>query len=297
MKVKTIFWNDLEGRIRSGWRVLATWLLMLLVFLPIQALVKPMLPGHWTRDQKIDLLLVCFAVVATVVMWVSRTWIDKRAFVSLGLDTKKWMLKDIAAGYLISAILVTTILVIEMGFGWLSFEIGRVKWLETIPKIMYLFLVTGLAVAWWENLFFVGYLFLNLRDGCGFWWSVILNCLIFGLIHAINPNTSIWAFGGIVLIHAYEIFGFLKTGNLWLILGIHAGWNFFQGLAGFTVSGRTGIQVLEQTNNTPAWFGGGKFGPEAGVVMVLTGILAFTLITLYAKWTRKNSTTSTNALQ
>lgn len=287
-QLKLLFWNDSENRLRSGWRIILTWIGILLVFLPVQELLKPVFPESWSRDQKIDILLVFFGIIATLVIWVSRIWIDKRSFVSLGLNTKKGMLRDIVVGYSISAILVLVILAIESGFGWVSFEVVQLEWTILLSKIFYLFFVTGLVVSWWENLFFVSYLFINLRDGCGFWCSFILNCLIFGLVHSINPNASVWAFTGIVLIHSYELFGFLKTKNLWLILGIHAGWNFFQGLAGFNVSGRTGNQIINQINTTPSWLGGGEFGPEAGLIIFLTGIIAFALIYSYSKWTSEH---------
>lgn len=286
-KLKQLFWSDTENRLRSGWRILLTWAGMVILFLPLQQLLKPIFPESWPKSQKIDILLLFFGIIATIVIWFSRTRLDKRSFVSLGLETRKGMFRDIIAGYAISAILVFIILAIETAFGWFSFEVIQLEWTALLSRFFYLFFFTGLVVSWWENLFFVGYLFLNLRDGCGFWWAYILNCLIFGLIHGTNPNATVWAVAGIVLIHSYEIFSFLRTKNLWLVLGIHAGWNSFQGLAGFPVSGQSMHQLIEQTNNTPTWVGGGKFGPEAGLIIIFTGIVAFTLIYLYSKWKGK----------
>ena len=282
--VKNIFWNKIENRIRAGWRILATLAGMFIIFLPVQALLKLITPDSLTKNQKIDLLLAVFAVIATLVIRISRTRIDKRSFTSLGMKIEKGVFRDIAAGLIISAILVLIILTIEMSFGWVKFEFTDSGIFTIIFRILYMFIATGLVVAWWENLFFVSYLFINLKDGCGFWCAFILNCIIFGAIHSANPNASVWAFAGIVIIHSYEIFGFLRTKNLWLILGIHAGWNFFQGLAGFNVSGWTGNKVIMQTNTTPEWLGGGKFGPEAGAIILLTGVVAFGLIHLYAGW-------------
>ena len=259
---------------------------MLLIFQLLRLAIKPILPVGWTKNQKLDFYIACLAVIATLVIWKTRTLIDKRTFISLGLDTKKWVFKDFAAGVLISAILVGVVIAIEVAGGWVTFEFVQLSKTDIIFRLLNLFLLTGFIVAWWENLFFVSYLFLNLKDGCGFWCAFILNCLIFSLIHLSNPNASIASFGGILLIHAYEIYAFLKTGNLWLVLGIHAGWNSLQGLAGFTVSGQTENQVIAQVNTTPEWLGGGLFGPEAGLIIVLTSLIAFALIWFYSKWTR-----------
>ena len=289
MKIKRCFWNDSQGRFRTGWRILLTWLVMLLIFQLLHQIIKPLLPTGWTKSQRLDFYLACLAVIATLVIWKSRIWIDKRTLVSLGLNTKKWVIKDIAAGFIISAILVGVIIVIEVAGGWVTFEFVRLDKTDIVFRLLNLFLLTGFIVAWWENLFFVSYLFLNLKDGCGFWCAFILNCLIFSLFHLSNPNASIASFGGILLIHAYEIFAFLKTGNLWLVLGIHAGWNSLQGLTGFDVSGQTENQVIAQINTTPDWLGGGMFGPEAGLIIVLTSIIAFALISFYTGWTRRAS--------
>ena len=286
MQIKRLFWNDSEKRLRSGWRIFLTWVVMLLIFQLLHQIIKPLLPAGWTKSQRLDFYLACLAVIATLVIWKSRIWIDKRTFVSLGLNTKKWVIKDIAAGFIINAILVAVIIAIEVAGGWVTFEFVQLDKIDIIFRLLNLFFLTGFVVAWWENLFFVSYLFLNLKDGCGFWCAFILNCLIFSLIHLSNPNASIASFGGILLIHAYEIYAFLKTGNLWLVLGIHAAWNSLQGLVGFAVSGQNEYQVITQVNSTPEWLGGGSFGPEAGLLIILTSIIAFALISIYSKWTR-----------
>jgi membrane protease YdiL (CAAX protease family) len=286
MKFKRLFWNDSEERLRAGWRILLTWVVMLLIFQLLHQILKPLLPTGWTKSRRLDFYLACLAVIATLVIWKSRIWIDKRTFVSLGLNTQKWIIKDIGAGFLISTILVGVIIAIEVAGGWVTFELIQLDTTGIVFRLLNLFLLTGFVVAWWENLVFVSYLFLNLKDGCGFWCAFILNCLIFSLFHLSNPHASIASFLGILLIHAYEIFAFLKTGNLWLVLGIHTGWNSLQALAGFAVSGQTENQVIAQVNSTREWLGGGLFGPEAGLIIVLTSIIAFAFISFYTKWTR-----------
>lgn len=283
MKVKPLFWNDSESRLRSGWRILLTWMTMLLIFQLLKLAVDPILPAGWSRGQKLDFYLICFAVIASLVIWKSRILLDERAPVSLGLSTNKGFVQDIVAGFIISAILVLTVLLIEIGNGWLSLELLRLEGTEIAARLFHILFVGGFIAAWWENLFFVSYLFLNLKDGCGFWCAFVLNCLIFGSIHLGNPNANLAAFGGIVLIHAYELYAFLRTRNLWLVFGIHAGWNFLQGLSGFPVSGQAGNEIIAQVNITPAWVGGGLFGPEAGLVVVVTSAIAFALIWFYTK--------------
>jgi len=285
-KIIPIFWNLEEKRIRAGWRVAIAWVGTLIIFFPIQAWLSEFVPKSLPKDQRIDILIAVFAVVITGTLWIFRTKMDKRPFKSLGLKMDKHTLKDVIAGYGISAILVAMVLAVEVGLGWLSFEVIEFDTYTLVINLLYMFLVTGLIVSWWENLFFISYLYLNFKDGCGIWCAYILCLLIFSLLHLANPHASLWSFFGIVLIHAYEIYAFLKRKNLWLAFGIHAGWNSFQGLAGFSVSGQSSNQIIKQINVTPDWLGGGEFGPEAGLIILLVGIVAFALIKHYSNWVR-----------
>jgi membrane protease YdiL (CAAX protease family) len=275
------FWNPAEGRLRAGWRIALTWALLVVCALPVIGAQKLFFPT-WGKHLRIDILLAFVAVIATVIVPFARRWIDRRSVASLGLVRTR-AVRDTAAGFVISALLVLIVLGVETAAGGVQFEWVRTDWPSRLGSSLYLLVFSGLVVAWWENLFNVSYVFENLRDGCGFWWAYALNCALFGLLHMANPNASLAAFAGVALIHAYEIYGYLRTRSLWLILGIHAGWNFFQGLAGFPISGSGRNPIVQQLNTTPAWLGGGTFGPEAGLVIVPVAVAAFTLIHLYSQ--------------
>lgn len=276
----TVFWNRAEGRLRAGWRIALTFAVIVIVMLPVQLALKPLLPDSWGKDQKIDVLIAFVAIVATIVIPIARRRIDRRSLASLGLRRSR-VIRDAAAGFFISAVLVLIVVGIEYAFGWIRFEVVPLDTQARLASGLHLLVFSGLVVAWWENLFNVAYMFENLRDGCGFWWAMVINCLVFALLHMGNPNATIWALAGIALIHSYEIFAYLRAGSLWLVLGIHAGWNFFQGIAGFPISGSARNPLVRQVNTTPAWFGGGSFGPEAGLVILLVAIAAYAMIHAY----------------
>lgn len=64
--------------------------------------------------------------------------------------------------------------------------------------------------------------------------------------------------------------GHLATGLLWLSIGTHIGWNFFQGpVFGFPASGTIEAHTLVSHQRVePTWLSLGDFGPEASALML-----------------------------
>ena len=129
------------------------------------------------------------------------------------------------------------------------------------------------AVAVAEELLFRGVLFRILERSVGTWWALALSSVLFGGLHLVNPNASLWGAlaislqGGLLLGAAY-----VATRSLWLPIGLHLGWNLAQaGIFGTAVSGSedafVGLLVGETVGLTV--ISGGTFGPEGSVVAVL----------------------------
>jgi hypothetical protein len=76
---------------------------------------------------------------------------------------------------------------------------------------------------------------------------------------------------------------FLRTGNLWLGLGVHIGWNWWQGtVLGFTVSGTDDYSgaLLEVHTTGADWLGGGAYGPEGSALSLVGRLVIIALIVL-----------------
>lgn len=132
-----------------------------------------------------------------------------------------------------------------------------------------------------EEIFMRGYLFRIVEEGLGTWWSVILSALLFGFIHAWNPNASfissisIALTAGVVFALLYAI-----TRNLWIVIGMHFAWNFtLGGIYGAPVSGSDAKGFFNGILEGPEWLTGGDFGPEASVItMVVFSLFGIWLI-------------------
>jgi membrane protease YdiL (CAAX protease family) len=287
-RLKNAFLNSNENRLRAGWRIL---IFIAFYILSSRILGKVALNvfGHPDRTTWNWWVTRGFVVilVGTIVVWIVRKYVDKKTFTSLGLRLDGLAIKDFLVGLVISGLMIGTIFVVFLISGFL--EISEISWnsngIFAVFEILLWFFGIGLAVGWSEELAFRGYLLQNMKDGMGLFWAVVLSCILYGLLHMSNPNSTLLSGVLIAVIGFLRIFGWLRTGQLWLSMGMHAGWDFFQGsILGFTVSGMNTESLVKHTVSGPNWITGGSFGPEAGIVVL--PIIIFGLVLMYL-WTAK----------
>lgn len=239
------------------------------------------------------------AAGASLMVLVSRKLLDKKTFVSLGLTWNKRALYDLLFGFFLSGLMAGLIFLVLALFGFIKFEgFNDLKRFEpqegafdfvhfmsllSLASIAVL-LVEHILVGYWEELVFRGYLFQNMVEGMGNKIAIIISCIIYGLIHAANPNAGILSSLIIVLFGFLRIYGYLLTNMLWLSMGMHMGWNFFQGpVFGFHASGHEMITVIKQADLGPGYLSGGDFGPEGSLLIIPIIFLALWIMRLYSR--------------
>lgn len=129
-----------------------------------------------------------------------------------------------------------------------------------------------------EELMFRGYGFQILLKAAGPLASILPVSVLFAFMHAGNLNitwlgllnTGLW---GLLLGLA-----FLRSGDLWLPIGLHFGWNWTLPLFGVNLSGFT----MELTGYAIHWkigplWSGGDYGPEGGMLtcFVVVGLVFY----------------------
>ncbi|GAA1277880.1 type II CAAX endopeptidase family protein [Sphaerisporangium rubeum] len=146
------------------------------------------------------------------------------------------------------------------------------------------------AAAVTEELMFRGVLFRIVEERVGTWVALVLTGLVFGMVHLVNPHSSLWgalAIGieaGWMLAAAYA-----ATRTLWLPIGLHFAWNYSgAAIFGADVSGKSGSDgLLDAVTSGPVALSGGAFGPEASVVTVIAGLV---LTALFMRLARRRGT-------
>lgn len=278
-----IFISPNEPRLRAGWRLLVHLGLVFIVGLALNFIASflPFPTGGGMLAGQLGNL-----IVLTLSIYIARRWLDKRSLSSLGLklDKKVWI--DLFAGIAITFLMMGFIFLVEWALGWITFE-GFAWQTEsassvTLNLLGILFAFT--LVGWNEELLSRGYQLQNLADGINLRWGILISSAIFGLLHLGNPNATLLSAAGIFLAGLFLAYGYTSTRQLWLPIGLHIGWNFFEGVIfGFPVSGLDLYRLTHISVNGPELWTGGAFGPEAGLILIPALALGAGLIYLYTR--------------
>jgi len=234
-------------------------------------------------DSPVMLILTAFSLLGSfAALWVATKFIDRKPLMSIGLSVKdKANEMLIGLGFAL-AFIGGLFLVL-----WLIGAINITGYVGFKPGVFIVSMMLFMA-AFDEELIFRGYILNNMMDSTNNRWIALAgSSLLFALLHSGNP--SVWS----TWVPMTELFaaGFILgisytfTKNLWFPTFFHFGWNFFQGLFGFEISG---INVdswkmisHENTGNVPDIISGGAFGIEGSVITLSCTIICTYLIFKY----------------
>lgn len=282
--LKRVFLSPDKARLRAGWRLLAqTGLLIFFGFFfgLLAALLEMILPGfklNLTISQIIEMLAITLSV------FLARWLLDRQSIFSLGLNLRRRALLDATIGISITFVIFSFIYAIMSLVGWIRFE--GFAWQETpllqVIEEMSLAFIIFIVVAWNEELLSRGYHLQTIASGLNLTWGIILSSAVFGLLHLGNPNATWASATGIFFAGLFLAYGYIRTKQLWLPIGLHIGWNFFEGpVFGFPVSGLETFRLMNLHVSGSELWTGGAFGPEAGLIILPALALGASLIYLY----------------
>ena len=128
-----------------------------------------------------------------------------------------------------------------------------------------------------EEILFRGYGFQMLFRVWGPHATIFMVGALFAVLHGGNPNSNWLALlntAGFGILFGYA---FLRSGDLWLPIGLHFGWNFTLPLFGANVSGLTmKLSGYELQWSAGSLWSGGEYGPE-GSILIPVSLLALAL--------------------
>ncbi len=231
----------------------------------------------------LSLELFAFAFISlAIILWAR--FVEKSPWLGLGM-TKKGAFKDFILGWGIGAAMLITCVLLMWGFGAI-----RISSVQFSPQLFGEFLV--LVLAWsvqgtTEELLSRGWMFSSLAAKHNIPIGILVSSLFFTFLHLGNDGISLIPLLDLTLFAILACLVMLKTGNLWVISGIHAAWNCFQGnVFAFPVSGtQAGQAFIAVETSGPDWLSGGAFGVEGSVIsLIVQGLMiAWLIYDLYFK--------------
>ncbi len=121
------------------------------------------------------------------------------------------------------------------------------------------------------------------EEWLGTWVAIAISAAIFGLAHAANPNQTAISTFTLVITSFVFIGPFLLTRRVWMILGVHFGWNFTQtGIFGMPNSGIPIPGWITPALEGPEWLTGGSVGIENSALTVGLSLVVSALLLIAA---------------
>ena len=258
-----------DGRIRWGWRLL---LFVSLLFAIVAVFGRTAI---WLAGRPTDVPgsvvrgLLTGLPAALAASWVMMSAVESRSLAALGLVPAEFIV-DSARGLVAGGLLVAGalgILAITGALSWEFVPVAPAVWLGTISRAA---LILGLS-AFLEEILFRGYALQLVGEALGPVVGIGLSAVTFGAAHAANPGVGSLALLNTVLAGILLGIMYWRTYSIWLVTGVHLGWNGVMSLAAdLPVSGLVlGSPVIRATVTGPGIWTGGSYGPEGGLALTL----------------------------
>lgn len=301
-----IFKND-RNQIRSGWKIFIVFASFYFIayiasMIPLVIYtVKHIIENNGTVNLDFSEINNTFSLLgltlsliqsASMIFSVVLFWkvLDKRPIRDIGLKNIKKSFKELSLGLLFGAISMSIVffILILTGSAKVTTSFSNPNFSMSLITSLILFIFVGIN----EEMFARGYCIKVLEQTNKKWVPLIVSSAIFSIMHGINPGVTILSLLNIFLVGILLGYMFIKTNNLWLPIGYHITWNYFQGnIFGFLVSGNTteGLYTTEGIGNTIV--NGGDFGPEGGIIVTIVILISILLVYLL---TNKNKNIGDN---
>lgn len=275
-----------DSQLRPAWRFFLSAVMIALAYVGV-AIILGLLFGalrrhpqlftslFWAHLLTLPALLGVFRILTKV--------FEGKPLASVGLAFRGRWKMELAIGLGLGAAMIFLVAGLERLLGLATFA-----WSGSPPGralgagLFFCFLLFVAAVN--EEMTFRGYPFQRLVESIGPAGAVAVSSALFGLAHLGNPSHTWISTLNTMLVGVPLAVAYLRTRALWLPIGMHFAWNFFQGYGlGFPVSGIVFPEALARPHvRELAWLTGGKYGPE-GSVLASTVIVIATIYLCFSK--------------
>jgi uncharacterized protein len=263
--------NEARRPTRWWWAIVVTMGVGVVAVGTLVEAIVPVVPGS-IAEQLLEVVTNGLALVV-LALWV--VFKERRRFSSVGFRGGRALPRAIT-GFALGAVLVGIVAVILVAIGVYTPIAAPAGSTSGLPALLpALLLVAAVAVqSSAEETITRGYLLQVFAQQMPAWAAILVPSVIFTLAHV--------TFDPLILINTTLIavafcFVALGQGSLWLVCGLHTGFNWLQGNGiGIPVSGHAhsvSLAYLAPTEASPAWLTGGDYGIEGSAVLTLVLIV------------------------
>lgn len=199
---------------------------------------------------------------------------------ALGLGWKNTSSREFMLGMGSGAGAAFLVLLLPAAVGAAHFE--KVPGSEHVVASLAFVSVVLLFGAFGEEMLFHGYAFQLLIRRVGGFATVLPAAVLFGFAHMDNPNRNLLGIVNTMLWGVLFGYAYLRTGALWLPIGLHFGWNVALPLLGANLSGFTmGVTGYALHWTVGDLWSGGGYGPEGSLLTTVIVIVLFAVLHRY----------------
>lgn len=217
--------------------------------------------------------ILCFALLG---YWAYVRFHERRAATELRFAPWGIALGAISGALLIS---ITTLTLFALG----NYEVIAFRGLQGVPAVAGAILVAAIL----EEIVFRAIVFRTLEEATGTVAALLLQSLVFSVMHLSNHGADLVMVLALTLIGAFWTCIFVVSRNVWVVGAHHAAWNLAIFATGIPLSGMEDWRAkapLQSTYHGPAWLTGGEFGPETSII---TALVVAVGIAVLIQWSRR----------
>jgi len=273
----------MKRSLRPLWQIIAFYVIAFLA-LGILDVAGGLIVGP-ARISAQDILYQWISLASVVfATWIMLRRVDKLPWSTVGLDRAAASPRLIAKGLAYGALTIGVACLVLLGTGLMRID-------QTLPGSWWgeawRSTLVFLPAAFFEELFIRGYVFAVLRRAGGWKMALIVTSVVFGLLHAWNPNPDAESILAVIVAGFFLGAIFLATRSLYAAGAAHFAWNWvMSGALHIAVSGVPSRDPDYRVVETgPDWVTGGPWGPEGGIAAVVAMFVV--LFYLYGRYLRQ----------
>lgn len=199
---------------------------------------------------------------------------EKRKITTLG-----FIKKNMPVSYLMGIGIAILLMGFAAGFCVITGAMTiKAEGMSAVSLLIYIsgWLIQGLS----EEVMCRGFLMTSIARRYSVTLGVIINSVLFAVLHLGNPGITALAFANLCLFGLFMSLLFIRTDSIWACAACHSVWNLMQGnILGIPVSGLNMPMVFSSTfNNKLELINGGSFGLEGGLGVTLMLLIACSIL-------------------